>query len=138
MYVPYLEDDRLWLDELRRACGMLPVLTDVEHARRRHGPSSYQALRLSQLDAGFIDLMNNRVILGALRYGINNANGKSLFDKPKSIAKRLQRYEETGNQEHLVDIANLCMIEFLEPSHPTPHWRPEDDGEHTQLHQKEH
>lgn len=39
------------------------------------------------------------------------------------------------NREHLVDAANLCLVEFA--VHPEKPFSPVDDGEHTQLKQKD-
>jgi hypothetical protein len=32
----------------------------------------------------------------------------------------------------LVDVANLCLLEFEEGEHPRRHWQPTDDGEHVE------
>jgi hypothetical protein len=46
----------------------------------------------------------------------------------------LRKYKADGNQEHLVDAANLCMVEFIQPAcHPSPHFTPSDDGEHASV-----
>lgn len=76
-------------------------------------------------------LMRNRMILGALRYGCLGAKGKRKYDRVGSAMRRLKCYVATGNREHLVDAACLLMVEFVEGTHPTAHWAPGDDGEHT-------
>lgn len=35
----------------------------------------------------------------------------------------LQRYEETGNLDYLVDVANYAMIEYMFPQHKDAHYR---------------
>lgn len=35
-------------------------------------------------------------------------------------------YQATGNMEHLVDVANLCMLEF--GTYQAKHFKPIDDG----------
>jgi hypothetical protein len=46
------------------------------------------------------------------------------------------QHQESGNLEHLVDAANLCLVEWIKAhiglsQHPSPHWAPSDDGEHS-------
>lgn len=47
-------------------------------------------------------------------------------DAIASLKKRLERYEETGNTEYLMDVANFAMIEFQHPRHPEAHFKAED------------
>lgn len=58
-----------------------------------------------------------------INYGVN----KSL-DVVENIKKRLQKYEETGNTEMLVDIANFAMLEFMYPSKESAHYKATDSG----------
>lgn len=46
-----------------------------------------------------------------------------------SLKQRLDLYEQTGNADYLVDVANFAMIEFMRPAHPDFHDRPTDGGE---------
>ena len=70
--------------------------------------------------------------MAAFRYGKLKTPGKARYDRITSIRQRLDLYDETGNQEHLVDIANLCMLEFEEPNHSKAHWEATDDKIHAQ------
>ncbi|MDZ7809221.1 MAG: hypothetical protein U5L11_02580 [Arhodomonas sp.] len=47
-----------------------------------------------------------------------------------SSIQRLQAYQSTGNAEHLVDVANLCLSEFHHRHHPLFHFQSTDDGQH--------
>ena len=38
-------------------------------------------------------------------------------------------YEMTGNTEYLVDIANYCLLAFLEDEHPNKHFSAMDENE---------
>ena len=70
--------------------------------------------------------------MGTFRYGKwqdNKKEGKK-FDRIGSIQNRLDKYKQDGNDEHLVDIANLSMIEFSIGEHPKKHFGTIDDGEH--------
>lgn len=43
-----------------------------------------------------------------------------------SLKVRLAKYEEDGNTEWLMDVANFAMIEFMHPAHPDAHFAPQD------------
>ena len=75
-------------------------------------------------------LMRNRLIVGSLRYGPFNKQNRSTELVLNAIIKRAEQYKENGNDELLVDIANLCMKEFVTGNHPKKHFRAVDDGEH--------
>lgn len=67
--------------------------------------------------ARFVDFetfMRNRLVQGALRYGLLNAPGKRKYDRSGSIRRRVSLFVRTGNAEHLVDIANLCLCQYVE------------------------
>ncbi len=89
-----------------------------------------EQLRKTQWSDTFEDLMRNRLIFGGMRYGIFGKKNKPKYNNVESITKRLKKYELTGNTEHLVDIANLCMVEFVEGVHPLKHFSASDDTEH--------
>ena len=90
-------------------------------------------LEKTQWSPYFEQLMRNRLIMGAMRYGILGSKSKPLYNMVASMETRLSSYKETGNLELLVDIANLCLVEFIEGKHPKRHWQPEDDGTHCQV-----
>jgi hypothetical protein len=99
--------------------------------------SSMSVPQLSELrelcwSTEFEMLMRNRMIMGAFRYGPLRHQKKGGFDIIPSIHKRLAMYVETGNLEHLVDCANLCLIEFEKSVHPKKHFASIDDGHHTE------
>lgn len=81
----------------------------------------------------FEQLMKNRLIMGALRYGKIHEDNKPTYDRVSSILKRLINYNKTGNTEFLVDIANLCLLEFEEGIHTNKHFNSIDDGEHVKI-----
>lgn len=90
-----------------------------------------EELKRTEWSPEFERLMRNRLIMGAIRYGRIKASGKSKYDRVKSIKARMDLYESTGNAEHLVDCANLCLLEFEEPNHQNFHFKAADDGIHT-------
>ncbi|WP_024333105.1 hypothetical protein [Desulfotignum balticum] len=88
-------------------------------------------LKKTEWSVRFETLMRNRLIMGAIRYGRLKQKGKAAYNRLDSIRQRLDMYNETGNAEHLVDIANLCLLEFEEPNHKHYHFKATDDGVHT-------
>lgn len=88
------------------------------------------SLRKTEWSDEFETLMRNRLIIGALRYGKMHSIGKPVYNKTNSIQKRLIEYIVYGNKELLVDIANLCLLEYEECMHPKKHFHSVDDGEH--------
>lgn len=89
------------------------------------------AIEREQWNSNFERLMKNRLTMAYFRYApIRSQIGKSLYDNVGSIKRRLELYEQTKNREHLVDIANLAMVEFtVNPDYP---FESLDDAEHTQ------
>lgn len=62
----------------------------------------------------FEQLMRNRLVMGALRYGLLNQRGKRQYDRIAGARKRLSQFKSTLNLECLVDIANMALLEFEE------------------------
>ena len=89
-------------------------------------------LQESQWSDRFEQLMRNRLIMGAFRYGIFKKKNKPTFKSIDSIINRCNLYKASGNDEHLVDIANLAMVEYIEGKHPMKHFKAADDGIHTE------
>lgn len=96
-------------------------------------PIDYQTMLRTEWSDEFIRLMRNRMVMGGYRYGLLADNDRPKYDNVGSLTHRAKLYLETGNLEHLVDIANLALIEYVrECCHPNPHWAPIDDGYHTE------
>lgn len=111
----------------RWKCG----LDEIENVK--DSKFTYDELSKSEWSTEFERLMRNRFILGAYRYGKINHSGKvqkTKYDRISSMLKRLEKYNETGNKEFLVDVANLCLLEFVECHHPNANFTSIDDGEH--------
>ena len=94
-------------------------------------PIDIASLRITEWSTKFEELMRNRLVMGAIRYGKLHEHGKPQYDRVGSMIKRLSKYEYTGNKEHLIDVANLCLLEFEECYHPNANFNSIDDGEHT-------
>lgn len=127
-----IENEREYLDMLRQKAGMRSAL-----AHRRsldYEDLSYATLTSSEWSKPFERAMRNRLIMGAIRYGRIHSPGKKKRDRIASAIHRLRMYCVDANQEHLVDAANECLLEFEEPMyHPKNRlsFAPKDDGYHT-------
>lgn len=93
--------------------------------------TSIKDLEESQWCPSFFRLLKNRMILGSFRYGkLRSQKASSIkYDNIASVFKRLNLYKRTGNDEFLVDSANLLMIEFMIGTHPNKHFKSIDDGD---------
>ena len=90
-------------------------------------------LEHSEWSPRFEELMRNRLIMGALRYGVLHAPGKKKYDRVGRMGDLLREYADTGNTECLVDVANLALMEFEEGVHPNKHFSAADDKQHTKV-----
>jgi len=74
----------------------------------------------------FIDLMNNHMLAGYFRYG----SVRIYRDNPVNFLMRMlvciDLYNDDGNIEHFVDIANWARIAFHYDRHPYRHYATED------------
>lgn len=88
----------------------------------------------------FEQMMRNRLVMGAIRYGRMGHGeiplGKPKYDRFESIRKRLRFFEETGNAEWLVDIANLALLMFEERYHQNFHVESVDGDSEKAYHDK--
>ena len=112
-----------WKKQMLERAGITidtPITTDL------------QSLKLSEWSYEFEQLMKNRLLMGCFRYGKLGGKDKPKYNRVKDIRRRLDSYEKNGNIEHLVDIANLALCEFVEGDHPSKHFASEDDGIHTE------
>lgn len=66
----------------------------------------------SEFSLFFHQGMIDRMEVSFHKYGpVALAKGK--VDELASLKKRIQKYEDTGNTEWLMDVANFCMIIFM-------------------------
>ena len=71
----------------------------------------------------FEQLMRNRICMGAMRYGGMKKVIQPYGFNTVQIRKRLELYEKTGNAEHLVDVANFALVQFVQQTHPNHHFK---------------
>lgn len=106
------------------------LLKNVDTSPIGEVTSSLEDLRVSEWSEEFEQHMRSRLLMGAFRYGKMAAKGKPSYKRLGSIEIRLKLYEKSGNQEHLVDAANLLMLEFVEPSIDGAHFFSQAEAEH--------
>jgi hypothetical protein len=81
----------------------------------------------------FVRMMRDRLIASFYKYGPADQNAKLQSESGTSMLagakKRIEKYEQTGNTEWLVDAANFCLLEWAWPAHPEAHFRATDSRE---------
>jgi len=77
----------------------------------------------------FTTKMRNRMAVSYHKYGPIAKAYPHKVNAIKSLKERLKKYEETGNAEWLIDVANFCMIEFMLPAHENAHFEAKDSNE---------
>lgn len=112
------DPDQFNRTKMRNAWRRLAGLPEEEEPRRM---PSYDEIRKSEWSPAFERLMRDRLVMGAFRYGLLNAEGKPQYDRIASIVKRAELYRETGDDQLLADMANLALCEFEEGTHPLKH-----------------
>jgi hypothetical protein len=122
-----------WLRHgIHRAHGLAPVtLAEIKEARINKYEERFEQIML--LNHGllmhpqihrmvsFDELRMSRLEMGHLRYGMRGRNFHSAIG---SSIKRLTDYLTGGNTEHLVDVANLCEIEWIWPCREGTRYEP--------------
>ncbi len=96
----------------------------------------FSALEKSEWSPEFERLMRNRLLMGALRYGVLEEKRKRTkeWDLMGAVEKKIALYHTTGNTEYLVDIANYCLLEFECGKRPDKHFTALDNHhDHCQL-----
>ena len=74
----------------------------------------------------FIQKMRNRILVSHYKYGWMKDSYPELADAVACLKQRLELYKKTGNKEHLIDVANFAMIEYMYPRHPNAHFEATD------------
>lgn len=74
----------------------------------------------------FVQKMKNRIVVSHYKYGWMKDTYPELADAVACLKERLELYEQTGNLEHLIDVSNFAMIEYLRPKHPHAHFEAQD------------
>jgi len=115
-----MKDHDIMRDRLLRKAGVIKT--------------TMEDLRESEWSPQFEKLMRNRLIMGSFRYQpFSEKRSKPWnYDMAGEAIKRVEKYKADGNTEHLVDAANMCLLEFEFGSHPKKHFASIDDGDHAE------
>jgi len=108
------------------------LLSRVMTARIGDQRESLGELYRSEWSCDFERLMRNRLLMGRYRYGLMQRTEALQYDRVGSAMDRLRKYTEHGNTEHLVDVANLMLLEFEHGPHPSKHFMAQDDSRHVE------
>ena len=82
-----------------------------------------------QASREFLQGMMNRMAVSFHKYGDLQDNYPAVASAFLSLTARLEEYEQTGNTEFLIDVANFAMIEYMRPSHVKGHFKATDSHE---------
>lgn len=74
----------------------------------------------------FVHKMRNRIVVSHYKYGWMKDTYPEIGDAIASLEERLELYKKTGNLEHLIDVSNFAMIEYMRPRHKNAHFEAED------------
>lgn len=79
--------------------------------------------------AEFDEKRKNAILVSFHKYGPSKENfKKGMVDAIGSLKKNLKKFEETGNTEYLVDVANYAMFRYMYPQ-GNESYRPTDSNE---------
>lgn len=113
----------------RAGCPEMPppqALPSYDELRRTQWSDEFERLwrgsTTTPISEEFLQLMRNRLIMGALRYGLLGRPNKPAYDNVGSIRRRLKKHAADGNLEHMVDVANIALVEFVDCRHPRKHY----------------
>ncbi len=78
----------------------------------------FEDILKTEYSTAFDEHRKKAMINSYFKYGPAHKNYQEhhCIDAVANIKKRLAKYEETGNTEFLVDVANFAMLEFMFPS----------------------
>lgn len=69
----------------------------------------------TQYSKQFLDGMIARMEMSYFKYGDLKEAYPHKMDALASLQQRIEKYQQTGNTEFLMDVANFAMIEFMFP-----------------------
>lgn len=85
-----------------------------------------EGIRHKDVSKKFLQGMANRMGVSHHKYGPAEDSYPHKVNAIECLKQRLDMYLQDGNTEHLIDVANFAMIEFMYPSHVDAHFEPQD------------
>ena len=83
----------------------------------------------TEFSVPFVQGMVDRMNMSFFKYGAVAEAYPTKVDAIASLRKRLDKYEETGNTEWLMDVGNFAMIEYMHPRHKNAHFESTDSDQ---------
>lgn len=93
---------------------------------KHHQPARVAEVRLTEpteVSEQFLQGMADRMAVSMMKYGPWATNGGK-EDVHAQVELRWQAYLRTGNTEYLMDVANLAMMEFMQPQREGAYFEP--------------
>ena len=87
---------------------------------------SIEQILKTEYSEEFDQLRKNRMVVSFHKYGPAKENYPLLVDAIENAKIRIQKFEETGNLEYLVDAGNFLMLEYKYPRHQNAHFEAKD------------
>lgn len=109
--------------------GKMDPRNDPERRNVRVAISIPSRVPGTEVDGRFLQGMADRMALSFFKYGRVAEAYPHKVNALESLQKRIERYQETGNTEWLMDVANFAMIEFMHPRHMNAHFEPTDSDQ---------
>lgn len=82
-----------------------------------------------EVNMDFLQRMADSMGMSFFKYGRIQDAYPTKVNAIESLKQRLAKYEQTGNSDFLVDVANFAMIEATFPAHKDAHYRFTDSNE---------
>lgn len=92
---------------------------------------SLDVLRASERIDEIDRFCNNRLVMGAFRYGLIRNQDYSKYDLPGEAVIRIRQYEKTRNLECLIDAINMCKLSYIHGRRRGESLQAGDDTRHT-------
>lgn len=83
----------------------------------------------TEVSEPFIQGMRDRMAMSYFKYGAVRDAYPHKVNALESLRKRLEKYENDGNTEWLMDVANFAMIEYMCPAHKRAHFKATDSAD---------
>ncbi len=80
----------------------------------------------SEFDLDFVEGMKDRMAVSFFKYGPLAKVFPKKVNAQLTLIDCLAQYKIDHNTEHLIDLANYAMIEFMHPSYDDAHFTPTD------------
>lgn len=85
--------------------------------------SRLEEILKTEYSADFDEKRKRAMVTSYDKYGKASLNYPQNVDAIASLKKRLELYEQTGNSDYLVDVANFAMLEFMFPRREGAYFR---------------